>query len=55
MSGHGLITEWSLHSVRDLRKILRHFEALEELGFNQDEDVIYSIQEEIRSRSRKRI
>jgi hypothetical protein len=50
MSGHGPIYEWDGYSLATLRKALSLMSKLESLGFEQDEDLIASIKEEIRSR-----
>jgi hypothetical protein len=50
LSGHGIIFEWSDYSTADLKKILKHSKALEKLGVDQDEDLQYSIVQEIQER-----
>jgi hypothetical protein len=54
MSGHGPITEWSDYSIKDLKKALNYLHKLDALGFQQDEDLLFSIADEIEMRSRKK-
>lgn len=53
MSGHGPIYDWSFFRTNDLKKVLIHLDALDDLGFILDEDLIASVKGEIREREKK--
>jgi hypothetical protein len=47
------ITHWNNYTLQDLRQILDHLYALEELGIAQDEELKKSIERDIALRSKK--
>ena len=52
MSGRGPIYEWDVYTTGILKRILNHMRKLQNFGFEQDEDLLYSIEEEIRRRKK---
>ena len=50
---HEPITHWSNFSVSELKEILKHCRALENLGIAQDEEFIADIERDIRMREQK--
>lgn len=42
--------DWSDYDAETLMKIKKHFDGLEDLGFHQDEDMTYSLQQELEKR-----
>lgn len=52
MIGHGPIYDWSDFDDKTLKVLLKHYKALDELGMIQDEDLLSSIQNEIKERKK---